>query len=445
LVRRCVAVGLLASSLFFASIALPAEAAPDPTATVTATATPTATAGRSGGGAQGASPTAGTATPAGATAVPPAPAAPPGPPLGQGPDRFLLVNQHGGLFYESEADLQENAAYAAWLGASAIRVFATDASTLKQWDGRRVARQIVRWAPYLRARQLKLVVVLVNNHRPVPGEAQENAGWMDDYFQLLLPFYWDAWKGPYLRFADDLITGVREGGATDVIAAWELGNELHTPQSPDSFPGFLGAAVAAVRKVDAATPIWPGTMGGHHLQPWVVHSPIARWLYCEAPVDAYTLHAYDWLSGDVPGDMPVHWDLDGVLAEPCPNGRRIPVVVEELGTSRALPGWYGAENEESRLNLEQHQLRFVLGYPVVRGVGVWSGVSPRVSDPNYSDNRRGLSSYGPDGRGSGSCFPTDAAAQAARPVPGPEAGPGATPLPARCRLEQMLRRLPVSP
>ena len=48
------------------------------------------------------------------------------------------------------------------------------------------------------------------------------------------------------------------------------------------------------------TPIWPGTMGVHHLQPWTPRSGIARWLYCEAPVDAYTLHAYDWISPERP-------------------------------------------------------------------------------------------------------------------------------------------------
>ena len=399
-------------------------APPSATATPGASATPgpgaTATAGR----------TSGAATPATTRTPGPAPTA--RRPATLPDERYLIVNQHGGLFYDSDADLQENAAYARWLGASAIRVFATDGNTGKRWDGRRVGAQIVRWAPSLRANRLALVVALVNNHQPVPGEAPDSAGWMDGYYQLQLPFYWDRWRGPYLRFADDLITTVREGGASDVIAAWEVGNELHTPQSPDAFPDFLRAAVAEVRKVDAATPIWPGTMGGHHLQPWIVQAPVARWLYCEAPVDAYTLHAYDWLSGDVPGDMPIHWDLDAVVSEPCPSGRRLPVIVEELGTTRTLPGWYGPDDEEPRLNLEQHQLRYVLGYPAVRAVGVWSGVSPRAGDPNYADDKRGLSSYGPGGRGGGSCY-------------GVPEGATAGPLPARCRLEQTLRGLPAPP
>ncbi|HEX2033039.1 MAG TPA: hypothetical protein VHS99_02545 [Chloroflexota bacterium] len=422
--RRVALALFLVALLLMTTAALPAAAA-------TPTPGPTPTPGAGGAAPSPGATASPTARPAG---PPPLPA---GPPLGQGSERFLLVNQHGGLFYESDADLRENAAYAAWLGASAIRVFATDAITYKPWDGRRVGRQIARWAPHLRTHRLKLVVALVNNHRPVPGEASESAGWLDGFFQLQLPFYWGQWKGPYLRFADDLITTVRQEGATDVIAAWELGNELHTPQAPAVFPEFLRAAVTEVRKVDAATPIWPGTMGGHHLEPWVVRSPVARWLYCEAPVDAYTLHAYDWLSGDVPGDMPVHWDLDGIVAEPCPNGRRIPVVVEELGTSRALPGWYGSEDEEARLLLELHQLRFVLGYPAVRGVGVWNGISPRVTERTYDDHRRGLTSYGPDGRGGGSCYPQYAEPKAAGAV-----SASAAPLPVRCRLEQLLHQLP---
>jgi hypothetical protein len=423
--RAVAALTLAAAFALGAVSAVPAT----PAAAQSATATPAAP-GATATPAPAARPPGAPTTPATATRTPgPAPTA--RPPAALPAERYLIVNQHGGLFYDSDADLQENAAYARWLGASTIRVFATDGNTGKRWGGRRVGAQIVRWAPHLRANGLSLVVALVNNHQPVPGEAPDSSGWMDGYFQLQLPFYWDRWRGPYLRFADDLITTVREGGASDVIAAWEVGNELHTPQSPDAFPDFLRAAVAEVRKVDAATPIWPGTMGGHHLQPWVVQAPVARWLYCEAPVDAYTLHAYDWLSGDVPGDMPIHWDLDSVVSEPCPNGRRLPVIVEELGTTRDLPGWYGPEDEEARLNLEQHQLHYVLGYPAVRAVGVWSGVSPRATDPNYADDKRGLSSYGPGGRGGGSCY--------GAPEGMSTAGGRAPP---RCRLEQVLRRLP---
>ncbi|MDQ3699300.1 MAG: hypothetical protein M3442_00080, partial [Chloroflexota bacterium] len=344
---------------------------------------------------------------------------------------MLIVNQHGGLFYEADADLAENAAYAAWLGAGAIRVFGTDSNTLKPWDGRRVGRRIAQWAPSLRTHRVKLIVALVNNHRPVPGESVEAAGWMDGHFQLLLPFYWSTWRYSYLRFMGEVITTVRDAGALDVVAAWELGNELHTPQAPTVFVDFLREAVTELRRVDPITPIWPGTMGANHLQPWNTRSPVARWLYCEAPVDAYTLHAYDWLSGEFPGDMPIHWDLDNIVSEPCPSGRRLPVVVEELGTSRSLPGFYTAEDEEARLQLEQHQLRFVLAHPLVRAVGVWNGISPRVADMTFGDNRRGLTSYGPGAAGTGSCYG----------VEGTVATSVVEIVAPRCRLELVLRAL----
>ncbi len=153
------------------------------------------------------------------------------------------------------------------------------------------------------------------------------------------------------------------------------------------------------------------------------------------------------------------------------------MVVEELGTSRAL-GFYGAEDEEARLQLEQHQLRFVLGHPAVRAVGVWNGISPRVTEATYSDDRRGLTSYGPTGQGSGSCYGESATGEGATvarsfgPGAGQDAGlssvsaadhstvgtvasdtvasdlavRGISTIPElaapRCRLEQLLRALP---
>ena len=59
-----------------------------------------------------------------------------------------------------------------------------------------------------------------------------------------------------------------------------------------------------------------------------------------APIDAYTLHTYDFIGRNQPSDMPIDWDLDNITSHPCPDGRRLPVIVEELGTSRALPGVY---------------------------------------------------------------------------------------------------------
>ena len=343
--------------------------------------------------------------------------------------KALLLNMHGALFHSELTDFQENVAYAQWMNAGVIRVFATDNNAGKNWDGARVGNRIADVAPYLRAANIKLIVALVNNHKPVPGEPANSAGWMDGYYQLLLPFYIQNWRGPYLQFARDLITTVRARQAGDVIFAWELGNELHTPQIPNAIIPFITDMVQEIRKIDDHTPILPGTMGVNHLEPWNVRSTVARWLYCDAPVDAYTLHAYDWSSKEQQGDMPISWDLDYTTVEPCSNGRKLPVIVEELGTSRTFPGVYTSDQELERVAQELKQLRFVLGYPQVIGVGAWNGESPRVVDKAYYDNRRGLTSYGAGAAGGGSLYD-----------PQPEKSPG-----FRGQLEQILRGLPYLP
>jgi len=338
---------------------------------------------------------------------------------------FLIVNNHGMLFHPELSDIQEDVAYARWLGGGIVRVFATDNNGLNQWDGAHVGTRIAEIAPILRAAHLRLIVALVNNHRAVPGELAASAGWMDNYMQLLLPFYTTNWRGAYLQFVRDLVGTVQARGAQDVVYAWELGNELHTPRQPDALVPFITDAAHEVRALDPVTPILPGTMGANHVEPGNPHSSIARWLYCDAPVDAYTLHAYDWVSRQRPGDMPIDWDLDNILSQPCPNGRSLPVIVEELGTSRALPGVYTADDEHGRLQQELRQIEFVRNFPQVVGFGVWNGESPRLVDRTFFDNRRGLTSYGAGARGGGSCY--DAL---------PEAGPG-----VRCQLEQALRSL----
>jgi hypothetical protein len=341
-------------------------------------------------------------------------------PLNRG---FLLVNNHGMLFHPDLADIDEDVAYARWLGSGIIRVFATDNNGLHDWDGERVGGRIADAAPILRSAQVQLIVALVNNHRAVPGELATSAGWMDNYSQLLLPFYTTNWRGPYLRFVRDLIATVQARNAQDVIYAWELGNELHTPRQPGALIPFVMQAVQQVRAIDPMTPILPGTMGANHLEPGNRYSSIARWLYCDAPVDAYTLHAYDWVSRQRPGDMPIDWDLDNITSEPCPSGRNLPVIVEELGTSRELAGVYSAEDERGRLQQELRQIEFVRRFPQVVGFGVWNGESPRVMDRTFVDWRRGLTSYGRRSQGGGSCYD-----------PIPESAPG-----VRCQLEQVLR------
>jgi hypothetical protein len=188
---------------------------------------------------------------------------------------------------------------------------------------------------------------------------------------------------------------------------------------------FLTAAVDQVRAVDPSTPILPGTMGANHVDPGNPRSPIARWLYCDAPFDAYTLHAYDWVSRQRPGDMPIDWDLDNITSAPCANGRNLPVIVEELGTSRSLPGVYTADDERGRLQQELRQIQFVRHFPQVVGFGVWNGESPRLDDLTFLDSRRGLTSYGSNAHGGGSCYD---------PLPDPTPG-------VRCQFEQALRGL----
>ncbi len=341
---------------------------------------------------------------------------------------FLMLNMHGMLFHNNLSDINEDISYARWMNAGVIRTFATDNNSGKSWDGVTVGNRIADIAPSLRANGIKLIVSLVNNHKPVPGEKPESFGWMDGYYQLLLPFYTGNWRGAYLSFVQGLISTVRARGAGDVIFAWELGNELHTPRDPEAIVPFIQAASSEVRKLDPNTPILPGTMGAWHLDPWVPTSPIARWLYCDAPVDAYTLHAYDWVNWDRQGDMPISFDFDNII-KPCSSGRQLPVIVEELGTSRQLAGVYSATQEDKRLAQEKNQLRFVLNYPSVIGVGAWSAESPKVGDKTFFDNVRGLTSYGPNDDGGGSCY--DPAPMSAQGV--------------RCQLEQALRNLPTPP
>jgi hypothetical protein len=342
--------------------------------------------------------------------------------------RFVILNIHGALFHQHVKNIHENIAYASWLNAGVIRVFATDAGEFVEWDGSRVGERIADIAPALRAWNVKLIVALVNNHKPVPGEKPESAGWMDNYYQLLLPFYVDNWRGAYLRHLRQVIQTVRDRGAQDVVWAWELGNELHTPRQPKAVLPFINAAAAEVRRLDPGARILAGTMGANHLEPGVRDSRIARALYCHGPISAYTLHTYDWLTADRWGDMPIHWDFEHIVDRPCANGRRLPVVVEELGTSRQLSGVYSADQEDKRLAQEINQIRMVLRYEGVVGIGVWAAESPLVTDRSRFDTRRGLTSYGSDNLGGGSCY----RAPSAQPA-------------ARCQLERILQALPRVP
>lgn len=341
--------------------------------------------------------------------------------------RFLLLNMHGALFHPDSESVREDVRYAAWMNAGVIRVFATDSLQRGPEDGEWVGHRIADVAPTLRDHRVKLIVALVNNHQEVPGERPESAGLKDGYHQLLLPFYTYSWRGAYLDFSRRLIKTVKDRGARDVIFAWEFGNELHTPDDPPQVLTFIHDMASEIRRLDSETPLLPGTMGAHHLHPGNANLGLAHKLYCEGPIDAYTVHGYDWLDGYRWGDMPIHWDLESVITKPCRNGRRLPVIVEELGTSRELPNAWGPDDEDRRFEQELAQLRMVLAYDRVVGVGSWASESPSVSRRRF-DNRRGLTSYGRDRDGSGSCYPPAGSS------------PG-----VRCRLENVLRNLPSLP
>jgi hypothetical protein len=343
--------------------------------------------------------------------------------------RFLILNMHGALFHPDPANLYENIEYARWMNAGVIRVFATDAGGFTEWDGERLGNRIADLAPALRGANLKLIVAIVNNHEPVPNERPESFGWMDDYHQLLLPFYTDHWRGAYLEHLRAIIGATVRRGAADVVWAWELGNELHTPRRPAAVLPFINAAAREVRALDPGARILAGTMGANHLEPGVPDSAVARALYCHGPISAYTLHTYDWVSRDRWGDMPIHWDFEHITNEPCPNGRELPILVEELGTSRALPGVYEAWDEAGRFAQEVNQIRMVLSYPGVVAIGAWSAESMYVHDISRFDNRRGLTSYGDNRLGGGTCF---------RLREGEPYG-------ARCMLERIYQALPKVP
>lgn len=343
--------------------------------------------------------------------------------------RFLILNMHGGFSHPTTEPVEENIRYAAWMNAGAIRIFATDSAAQSVEYGEALGNRIADVAPALRANQIKLIVALVNNHQEVPGEDPSSVGWKDGYWQHLLPFFRTAWRGPYLDFSRRLIRTVRDRGALDVIQAWEFGNELHTQDDPARILEFLDDMAGEIRQIDPRTPMWPGFMGTHHLDPHDRTYAIASQVYCTAPIAAYTLHTYDWLGPHSPGDMPIDWDLNSVVTRPCANGRKLPVVVEELGTSRGVPGVWGPDEEWRRVEHELFQIRTFLAYSTVVGIGAWSAESPLNARHNRRfDNRRGLTSFGPNRDGSGSCYPP------AGHVPG-----------ARCRLETALRNLPAMP
>jgi hypothetical protein len=355
-------------------------------------------------------------------------------PLNRGINSFanggaLMLNMHGLLFHDDPRDVRENIEYAAWLNSGVIRVFATDKIGHINHTGGEIGERIAAMAPLLREHRVKLAIVFMDQYREVPGEPNAPLGWMQGYRQLMLPFYTHVWRGAYRQFMRDIIGTVKGRGVLDIIWAWELGNEIHTQEDPGQILVFINEVVEEIRQVDRITPILPGTMGGGILDPGIPDSPIARDLYCESPIFAYTVHTFDWLRDeDNGGDAPIRWDLDHTTWNACENGRALPVIVEELGTSLELPGIYRADEPWKRLELELRQIRRVLEYPSVSAIGVWSAESPRVKSARH-DLYRGLTSHRNLDGTSGSCY---------RPEPNHRPG-------TRCELELAYRALPRLP
>jgi hypothetical protein len=310
--------------------------------------------------------------------------------------KFILANHHGLLFVPYPEVFIPDINYAKFLNAGVIRVFATDVNLANfwpkdHWTGENVGKRIAEFAPLIRANGLKLVVALVNNHCPVPGENEKAFGSFDGYTQLTEDFYANFWKGAYSQFVRELITTVTKLKALDTIFAWEIGNELHTPYHPPLFVDFFKGAVKLIRSVDPKTKIAPGTMGINHLDPGKTNSKMGLefYQYLQKIGSFVTLHDYNRILDDqgntiFNGDMPIQWDLD--LIARC--GLRLPYVVEELGYQQSLPPYWEKDQVEKKFDYEMRAIRSLLQNQVW-GIGPWAA----NLDPKWGDGSRGPTSY----------------------------------------------------
>ena len=143
----------------------------------------------------------------------------------------VIANMHGMLFHPQLQRHQEDVNYARWLGSGVIRVFATDSQGRLDWDG------TARRRPHCRHR-----ADAARGARPADrGDGQQpsrRSGRARDELRLdgqllaaaaALLHHHLARRVPS-PFVTALIRTVQARGAQDVIFAWELGNELHTPR-----------------------------------------------------------------------------------------------------------------------------------------------------------------------------------------------------------------------
>jgi len=187
-----------------------------------------------------------------------------------------------------------------------------------------------------------------------------------------------------------LIQTVISRRARDIVFSWEIGNELHSPYNPSLFLQFFKNTVSFIRSIDPETMIAPGTMGISHLDPGNQDSEVGLELYryLERIGSFVTLHAYDLVieSGEPAfiGDMPVHWDFHLITR----NGLQLPIIVEEIGFSKALPPYWGVHQAAKRVQCELNTTRYLLDRGAW-GFGPWSA----CLEPKWGDSWRGISSY----------------------------------------------------
>ena len=315
----------------------------------------------------------------------------------------LMANHHEFLF---TMDLfWEQLIYYGIMSARVIRCMATDANHLipgRQLSGAEVGARIVLLAPALRMAGIKLVVAFTNNHCPVPGD-DKYAGITPQvgdpsrtYYEILEPWFEGGFRENYLPFVKDLISTVSTFGARDVIFAWEPGNELHTPLNPEKLLRFYQEVTSFIRGLDPDTKIASGTMGINHIDPSQPDSSVAAAIYQLEDFDIITLHTYDFiLERDTwttdwdrivsAGDMPIDWDFQLLKSQQVNK----PVLIEEAGTTFALPPRWQDPGQVERLVYEAR----MLDYTLENGAIGWGPWSLTTHGERIGDGYRGPCSY----------------------------------------------------
>ena len=316
----------------------------------------------------------------------------------------VIANHHEFLF--TNEFFWEQLVYYTIMKAKVIRAMATDANRLipdRQLSGAQVGARIAVIAPALRMSGVKLIVAFTNNHCPVPGDDKYagNRPQVGDpskvYYEILEPWFEGGFRENYLPFVEDLITTVHELGAQDVIFAWEPGNELHTPENPETLLSFYREVTAFIKDLDPDTKIATGTMGINHIDPEQPDSSVAREIYQLKAFDIITLHTYDFILQREdpfttqydkpvwPGDMPIDWDFQ--LLKTMQLNK--PIIVEEIGTSKIMGPWWHDPGQLERLLYEAR----LIDYTLANGAVGWGPWSLTTQGERIGDGYRGPCSF----------------------------------------------------